>query len=325
MKICVFGAGAIGGFLAASLARGGHDEVCAVARGKRLAAIRKDGLVIAVGGETWSVPIRCTDRAEDVGPQDVVLVTLKAPTIPAATQELCKLIDEKTTVAFVLNGIPWWYYYRHGGKRDGLQLPVLDPDGVIWRIIGPQRVLGAVAYCSSIIDATGTIRLDYPNVHFEFGEPDGSNSERLAQVVASMTSAGLNAVSSQAIRERIWAKLILNIVSGPSAVLSQSSLRDVVTAPGMTDKVRTMLKEAIAIAAAAGVTLAPDVEQVVTKFSVSRHRPSILQDLEAGRPMEIDALYAVPLEIGKAEGVQAPMLELLTDLVKLRARHDGLY
>jgi 2-dehydropantoate 2-reductase len=287
--------------------------------------MQRDGLVVAVGGQTWSVPIRCSDLAGDLGPQDLVLVTLKAPTIPAATEELRKLIGENTTIAFMLNGIPWWYYYRHGGQRDGLQLPALDPNGIIWRTIGPQRVLGAVAYCSSIIDASGTIRLDYPNVHFEFGEPDGSNSERLARTLAAMKAAGLNTVSSEAIRERIWAKLILNMVSGPSTVLTLSPLRDVVTAPGMTDKVRTMWKEAIAIAGAAGVTLAPDIERVIAKFSASAHRPSILQDLEAGRPMEIDALYGVPLEIGKAAGVQAPMLELLTTLVKIRARHDGLY
>ena len=140
-----------------------------------------------------------------------------------------------------------------------------------------------------------------------------------------MTAAGLNTICSRAIRERIWAKLILNMVSGPSTVLSQLPLHDVVTAPGMTDKIRTMLNEAIAIAAAAGFTLAPDIGKVIEKFSASRHRPSILQDLEARRPMEIEALYGVPLEIGKAGGVQAPMLDLLTSLVKVRARRDGLY
>ena len=140
-----------------------------------------------------------------------------------------------------------------------------------------------------------------------------------------MTGAGLTADSSHTIRERIWAKLILNMVSGPSTVLSQLPLRDVVPAPGMTDKVRTMLKEAIAIAAAAGVTLKPDIEKVIEKLSASRHRPSILQDLEAGCPVEIEVLYGVPLEIGTAADVQAPMLELLISLVKVRARRDGLY
>jgi len=320
MKVCVFGAGAIGGYLAALLARAGNHDVSAVARGRQLAAMKDKGLTVRVGNEQWQTPIRCTDNAAQLGAQDAVIVTLKAPTIAPAAASLKSLLGRDTAIAFVMNGIPWWYYYKHGGPRDGERIDRLDPGGTIWDALGPQRVLGGVAYCSATLTSPGVIGIDYADSHFEFGEPDGSDSARLNSIVAAMNAAGATSTASRNIRERIWAKLVLNMATGPSAVLSKSPLRDVIAQEGMRDEVEAMLNEALAIARAAGMTFDLDTKAAVARIAKSAHKPSILQDLEAGRPMEIDALYGIPLEIGRASGVETPKLALLTALVKARAR-----
>ncbi len=324
MKVCVFGTGAIGGFVAASLARAGMHEVSAVARGRQLAAMKDNGLTVQVGSEQWQTPIDCTDNSEDLGPQDIVFITLKAPTIAPAVAQLENLIGPETIVVFVMNGIPWWYYYKHGGPRDADRIAQLDPEGKIWDTIDPRRVLGGVAYCSATVASAAVIQLDYADVRFEFGEPDGSASSRLELVVALMNAANVTSVSSCNIRERIWAKLVLNMATGPCAVLTQLPLRDVVAQDGMRKMIAAMLNEALAISRAAGMSFDLDINAAVAKIAKSAHKPSILQDLEAHRKMEVDALYAIPLAIGQALNVDTPMIELLTALVKLRGQADRL-
>jgi 2-dehydropantoate 2-reductase len=324
MKVCVFGAGAIGGYVAASLARAGEHDVSAVARGRQLAAMKDGGLTIQVGPEKWRTPISCTGNAAELGPQDAVLVTVKAPTIPAAVDQLKALIGPQTTVAFLMNGIPWWYYYRHGGSNDGKRIAKLDPDGQIWDTIGPERVLGGVIYCSATVISPGVIGLDYADVRFETGEPDGSDSPRLKAVVEMLAAAGSSNFSRE-IRKRIWAKLVLNMATGPSAVLARTSLRDLFAEDGVRQEIEAMLVEALAIADAVGNTVDLNITAAVAKIAKSAHKPSILQDLEAGRAMEIDGLYGIPLEMGKAHGIDSSKLELLTALVKVRAKSAGLY
>lgn len=324
MKVGIFGTGAIGSFIAASLARAGKHQVSAVARGRQLAAMKDNGLTVRIGSEQWQTPIRCTDNSVELGQQDIVLVTLKSPMIAPAVEQLKALIGPETIVVFVMNGIPWWYYYKHGGPHDGERIAQLDPDGKIWDTIEPQRVLGGVAYCSATVTSAAVIRLDYADVLFEFGEPDGSASRRLDSVVALMNAAGVSSVSSRNIRERIWAKLVLNMATGPCAVLAQLPLRDVAAQEGMREKIEAMLIEALAVARAAGMKFDLDTKAAVAKIVKSAHKPSILQDLEAGRTMEVDALYGIPLAIGHALNVNAPMIELLTALVKLKSRPDRL-
>jgi len=324
MKVCVFGSGAIGGYVAASLARAGQCDVTAIARGRQLAAMKNAGLTVQVTGQTWQTPISCTDTAGELGPQDVVIVALKAPTISDAADQLKALIGPQTTLVFLMNGIPWWYYYRHGGPQDDKRIARLDPDGRIWDLIGPQRVLGGVVYCSATVRSPGVISLDYADVRFELGEPNGTESARLKTVVELIAAAG-GSVQTRNIRQRIWAKLVLNIATGPSAVLSQSALRDVFAQSGMRAEIEAMLKEALAIAQAAGHPVELDIDAAIAKIAKSNHKPSILQDLEAGRAMEIDGLYGIPLEIGQACGVATPRLDLLVTLAKARAKAAGLY
>ena len=324
MKVCVFGTGAIGGFVAASLARAGMHQVSAVARGRQLTAMKDKGLTVRIGSEQWQTPIDCTDNSQDLGPQDIVLVTLKAPMIVPAVAQLERLIGPETIVVFVMNGIPWWYYYKHGGTRDADRIAKLDPEGKIWDTIDPRRVLGGVAYCSATVTSAAIIQLDYADVRFEFGEPDRSATSRLESVVALMNAAKVTSVASSNIRERIWAKLVLNMATGPSAVLTQLPLCGVVAQDGMHEMIAAMLKEALAISRAAGMSFDLDIDAAVAKFAKSAHKPSILQDLEAHRTMEVDALYGVPLAIGQALNVKTPMIELLTALVTLRGQADRL-
>ena len=319
MKVCVFGAGAIGGYIAAALTRAGRHEIAVIARGAQLAAMTERGLIVHSAGQHWQTTVHCTGNAAELGPQDLVVVTLKAPTIPTAADALKSLIGPDTSVLFVLNGIPWWYFHRHGGPRDGAQIPALDPGGRIWRAIGPDRVLGGVIYCSSTVIEPGVVRLDYGDVKLDVGEPDGSASQRLKTAIDVMAPVG-TVVATGNIRERIWAKLVLNMATGPSALLAQAPLRDVLAQQGMHAEVEAMMHEAMAIAAAAGFPVSLDIAAAVAKIAKSGHKPSILQDLEAGRPMEVGSLYGIPLELGRAAGIAAPKLELLTSLVKARGR-----
>ena len=325
MKICVFGAGSVGGFVAASLAHAGGHEISAVARGAQLAAAKSRGLTVRIGGREFTTPVRATGDPAELGVQDIVLVTLKAPAIGGAASALKSLIGPETAVAFLLNGIPWWYHYGEGGSNDGAPLNRLDPGGAIWSAITPQRVIGGVAYCSATVVEPGTINIDYPEIRFDFGEPDDAMSSRLAALVDAMNAAGLTSFATPNIRERIWSKLVLNMATGPMAILSGHALGDLLATEPPRHAVRQMLGEGLAITEALGLNVSLDVEQVLAKLARSRHKPSILQDLEAGRPMEIDGIYVVPLEIARARGVPTPMLDVFVGLARLRARAAGLY
>jgi len=326
MKVCVFGAGALGGFIAACLARDGRHDISAVMRGRRLAEVQEKGLICEIrDGLSWETAVRTSADGADLGPQDIVFVTLKAPAIPGAVDSIKSLLGPDTTVVFVMNGVPWWYYHKHGGAQEGRRFELLDPSGRIWDTIGPHRVLGGVAHCSTAIRPDGFIYIDYPDFHFEIGEPASPTSERLSGVVRMMNDAALNASAAVNIRQCIWAKLALNMATGPNTVLTQCSLRDMCAQPGVLDAVERMIGESISIARAAGVELDIDIKAAAARLSKSAHKPSILQDLEAGRPMEIDGLYRIPLGIGRSLGIATPTLDLTIGLAILRARAAGLY
>lgn len=322
LRICVFGAGAIGGFIAASLARAGTDVV-AVMRGAQLEAVRRHGVTVRVGSAGFSAAPRVVAHPADVGPVDIVLVTLKGHALPAAVPAIRRLLGRDTALAFLQNGIPWWY-----GAADRLPpqlLARLDPGGAGASAFGPERVIGGVAYCSATIVAPGEISLDYANVRFEFGAPDGATGPRLEALVHALAAAGVPSETTANIRERIWAKLVLLLASGPPALLSQRPIGDLFALESTARIVETLFDEAVALAHGLGFPVEIDREAALRKLSLSRHRPSILQDLEAGRPMEIDALYAAPLALGRSARIATPLLERLVGLVTLRAEARGLY
>jgi 2-dehydropantoate 2-reductase len=325
MRICVFGAGSVGGYLTGYLSRGGA-EVSAVARGAHLAAIRANGLTVETPDDTITARIAASDKPAELGRQDLVLVTVKAPALPEVAAAIAPLLGPSTAVAFVMNGIPWWYFHAHGGALDGRQLPSLDPNGALWRTIGPHRAIGAVFWPACSVPAPGVVRLlTGAGAGTVFGEPSNTTTPRLQALAAAFRAAGLPVTLTEDIRALIWRKLAFNLSAGPLCVLTETPVMDTQAEPPLIDCSGQVLTEAIAVAAAMGITLDIDIPAIAQMNRTLAHRPSILQDLTAGRPMEIEALYGVPLEMARMAGVPTPMLDILVSLIKVKARARGLY
>ncbi len=321
MRICIYGAGSVGGYLAASLAQGGAD-VSVVARGTHLAAIQSRGLTVETPDDSITARLRASASPADLGPQDAVIVTVKSPALPAVAASITPLLGPDTPVAFVMNGIPWWYFHPHEDRR----LPRLDPDSALWNTIGPHRAIGGVFWPACSVPAPGVVRLlSGAGRGTTFGEPDGSISQRMDAIAAAFRAAGLPVTIAPDIRELIWQKLAFNLSAGPMCVLAQSPVRATHEEAALIDCSRHLVAEAEAIAAAMGYRLNIDIDRVVATNTQLAHRPSILQDLEAGRPMEIDALYSVPLDLARRHGIATPTLDLLVAMIKVKARAAGLY
>ncbi len=323
MKVCVFGAGAIGGHLAARLARGGA-EVSVVARGAHLAAMQANGLTVHAHDGTHVVPVRASADPAELGPQDAVVVTVKAPALPAVAATIGPLLGPGTPVAFVMNGIPWWYFLAGDVPMAGLRLPEVDPDGVLERSIGIQRTIGGVVYSATEVIAPGVVRSEHGNIRVILGEPDGSVSDRAKALSAMLEAGGMPSPVTPDIRAAVWSKLLGNLSSGPICSLTRLGVRDSLADPALRAMARTVAEEGRAIAASLGISIADDVIDRVAASNM-QHKPSILQDLELGRPMEIDALFGVPLKLAALTGARAPNLSLLVALVKQAARGQGLY
>jgi 2-dehydropantoate 2-reductase len=325
MRICVFGAGSVGGYLAGYLAKGGVD-VSVVARGAHLAAIRANGLTVETPDTAITVKLPASDNPADLGAQDAVIVAVKAPALPSVAATIAPLLGPETPVAFLMNGIPWWYFHAHGGPLDSRRLPRLDPGDALWNTVTPRRAIGGIFWPACFVPAPGVVRLlTGAGRGTVFGEPDGSTTPRIEALADAFRAADLPVTVAPNIRELIWQKLAFNLSAGPMCVLTQAAVRATHEEPALIDCSRRMLAEAEAIALAMGHRLDIDAERVVATNRQLAHRPSILQDLEAGRPMEIDALYTVPLEMARLMNVTAPMLDLLVSMIKVRARAARLY
>jgi 2-dehydropantoate 2-reductase len=325
MRICVFGAGSVGGYLAAFLAKGGAD-VSVVARGSHLAAIRANGLRVETPDGGIDVRLPASDNPADLGEHDAVIVAVKAPSLPSVAAAIRPLLGPDTSVAFPMNGIPWWYFHAHGGPHEGRRLPRLDRDDALWRTVGPERAIGGVFWPACSTPAPGVVRLlTGAGRGTVFGEPDGSTTPRIEALAAAFRAADLPVTIAPNIRELIWQKLVFNLSAGPMCVLTQSPVRATHEEPALIECSRRAVAEAEAIATAMGYRPDIDIERVVAANMQLAHRPSILQDLEAGRPMEIDALYSVPLEMARMMGVATPTLDLLAAMIKVKARAAGLY
>ncbi len=324
MRICVFGAGAIGGHLAGRLVKGGAD-VSVIARGAHLAAIRAHGLrVIALDGDMHA-RLLATDDPATLGPQDAVIVALKAPGLPSLASAIAPLLGPETSVTFMMNGIPWWYYHAHGGPRNDTALPRLDPGGAVQRAVGFARTIGGVVYSACTVVEPGVIKVENANNRFVLGEPDGTRSARIEALAAALAAGGVAIEITERIRDSIWAKLLLNLGSGPLGVLTASAPMEFYIEDACKAATHAVVAEAAAVAAAMGCRVSPKAEAQVRNGSSSMHKTSILQDLELGRPMEVDALYTVPLEMARSCNVPTPTLDLLAALTRARARAAGLY
>ena len=323
MKLCVFGAGAIGGYLAAKLAAGG-DDVSLVARGAHLAAIRDRGLTLIENGETSIVRLPCASEAAQLGQHECVFVTLKAHSVPSAVESIGSLLSRQTTIVTAQNGIPWWYFHRHGGELDNHAIESVDPGGGIWSALGAERAIGCVVYPSCEIVEPGVIR-QLNGRRFMLGEPDGSKSERVIELSRLLKVAGLKAPLRRRIRDDIWLKLWGNVSFNPVSALTLATLGQICAEPATRELIRRIMAEAEAVASALGIRFPVDLEQRIRwAEDVGDHKTSMLQDLELGRPMEIDALVAAVAELGRLVSVSTPTINAILALVRLRATRAEL-
>lgn len=325
MKICVFGAGAIGGYMGVKLARAGAD-LSLVARGPHLAAMKANGLkLIEEGGEETVVQVTASDNPADLGEQDYVIVTLKAHSVPPVVDKMKPLIGPNTTIVSGVNGVPWWYFHKLGGEFEGTRLQSVDPGNVQWDGFGPDRVLGCVVYPAAEVIEPGVVKHIEGN-RFSLGEPDGSKSERAMALSKALSSAGLKAPVRPRLRDEIWVKLWGNLSFNPISALTHATLDVLCTDPGTRAVARGMMVEAQEIAEKLGVKFPIDVDRRIDGgAAVGAHRTSMLQDLDQGRPMEIDALVGSVQELGKIVGVATPTIDTVLSLVQLRAKTAGLY
>jgi 2-dehydropantoate 2-reductase len=324
MRVAIFGAGAIGGLVGAVLHRAGA-EVSVVARGAHLEAIRKDSLSVAIDAERWTAPLRASDAPTDLGPQDLVVVAVKAPSLPTVAASIAPLLDAGTAVAFLMNGVPWWYFHGHGGPDEGRRLPLIDPGGTVWDIVGPQRVVGGVVRCAAAVEMPGRIRVTGTVRRMLLGRPDNGLDARLEAFRDLLCAGGIEAAIAPDIRDAIWDKLVGNLMDGPLAMLTGARSDILFANEDCSAVARAIGREAIAIGAAMGRGNGVDVEQAVGSGRSRVHLPSIAEDLRRGRAMEIDALMSVPLAFAAERGVKTPMLDAVVAMAKLRARAAGLY
>jgi 2-dehydropantoate 2-reductase len=325
MRVTIFGAGAIGGYLAAKLALAGRLDLSMVARGDHLRAVQENGLRFIEEGRETSVALRAVSETQQLGEQDVVVLSLKAHSLPGALGQIAPLVGEKTAIVTMQNGLPWWYFHGVGGDFDGTRIESVDPGGTVWAGLGPERVVGAVVYPAVEVDQPGVIR-HIEGRRFSLGEPDGSRSERVERLAGEFIAAGLQAPVRDDIRSEIWIKLWGNLSFNPISALTGSTLKDIVGDPDTRSVARSMMIEAQHIGERLGVRFPIDVDRRIKGAgAVGAHKTSMLQDLERGRPMEIDAVVTAVQELGRLVGCPTPTIDLVLALVRRLGIERGCY
>ncbi|MHB1302188.1 MAG: 2-dehydropantoate 2-reductase [Acidiphilium sp.] len=324
MRVCIFGAGAIGGYLGVQFAQAGAD-VSLVARGAHLAAMKKDGVRLLKGDEEIVAHPTCTDDPSELGVQDYVIVGLKAHQIGAAVEAMQPLLGNDTSVVAAVNGIPYWYFHRHGGPHDGRVVEAVDPGGLQWGGLGPERAIGCIVYPATEIERPGVIRHIYGD-KFPLGEPSGETTPRVERLSALFEAAGLRAPVLDRIRDEIWLKLWGNLCFNPVSALTHATLDVVCTDPETRAVCRAMMLEAKAIAEQLGVSFRVDVDRRIEGArKVGAHKTSMLQDLERGREMEIAPLLSVVQELGRMVDVPTPTIDVVHALISQRAHSLRLH
>jgi 2-dehydropantoate 2-reductase len=324
MKVTIFGAGAIGSHLAARLAQAGAD-VSIVARGPQLAALQANGLKFIHPDESFTVPVRASADSADIGPQDLVISTVKAHSLTAAVGQIKPLLKAETPIIYAVNGIPWWYFHKTTGAQAEKQLDRLDPGGKLWNELGVSRALGCVITSSNELVEPGVVQNHTRDNSFSIGEPDGSLSPRLTEIVALLQKAIPYAKATTDIRLDIWDKLLVNLASSSISSLTGARACDVAADPEIVKLYMRVVAEGQAVAASVGVDVKFDEVRRFTRMKTSAHRPSMLQDLMAGRPMEIDAQLAMVQELARDGGIETPNVDVIMALLICRAQLLGLY
>jgi 2-dehydropantoate 2-reductase len=319
MKVAVLGAGAIGAYVGAMLARGG-TEVHLIARGPHLAAMRRDGLRVISDADEFSVRVPATDDPREIGTVDTVFLGLKAHQYAGAGSLLEPLLRDETAVVAAQNGIPWWYFYRHGGPFDGRRVESVDPGGAVSAVIPPWRAVGCVVFSSTELEAPGVVR-HVEGVRFPIGEPDNQPSERTQAFSGAMREAGLRAPVVSRIRDHVWLKLIGNVVFNPLSALSRATMAQICDYQPSYDAAVRVMTEALAVARALGCEPSMTIEQrMAGAAQVGPHRTSMLQDLEAGKELEVGALVSAVVELADLVEIEAPALRTLSAAIELLER-----
>jgi 2-dehydropantoate 2-reductase len=328
MRICIYGAGAIGGHLAAKLAASGH-EVAVVARGANLQAVRKNGFKLLYGERIIAGRVRAAENPAELGPQELVIVTLKASGLSAFARNCTPLLQHETAVVFAQNGIPWWYGSGLSASRPRPpDLSRLDPDGLLAKAISPERIIGAVIYSANDLAEPGVVRNHTPgNNMLVVGESRDGDSSRIRRLREMLDQAGMSSPATGDIRQVVWNKLNLNLSTGSLCLLAGCTVGEMRTDPGLSGIAKRIAAEGRAIAAAHGVDSdeAPPRPSGGHASGAIHHKPSILQDYEAGRPMEIEAQMVAPLAFARAAGVATPTLDALIPIAVHKAASKGLY
>jgi 2-dehydropantoate 2-reductase len=318
MRVAVVGAGAIGAYVGAALARGGAD-VHLVARGPHLAALRRDGVtVLSPRGDFHAHPPATDDPAE-IGEVDVVFLGLKAQQYAGAASLLAPLLGADTAVVAAQNGIPWWYFHGLGGPHDGKRVEAVDPGGAVSAVIPPERAIGCVVYSSTQIERPGVVR-HIEGTRFSIGEPDRTRSERCRRFSEAMVAGGLKCPVETELRDEIWIKLMGNVALNPLSVLTGATLVELCSHPPTRALVAAIMEETLAIAGALGSTPAIEIERRIDGARrVGAHKTSMLQDFEAGKSLELDAVVTAVVELAALTGVPAPHIRAVHAAVDLLA------
>ena len=325
MKVAIIGAGAIGGYVGVKLALAGED-VTFIVRGANLAAIRRNGmrLIMADGTEHVADKVRATSDYAEAGPQDLVILAMKAHQVEAVARDVPKLLGPDTAVVTMQNGIPYWYFSRHGGALEGTRVHSVDPSGIVGEQIPAGRVIGCVVYPASDLIAPGVVK-HIEGDRFPVGELDGSSSERVNRISACFTNAGFKAPVLDNIRSEIWLKLWGNLTFNPISSLAHSTLVDICQYPLTRELATQMMTEAQTIANKLGIEFRVPLEKrIAGAEKVGKHKTSMLQDVEAGRAPEIDALVGSVVELGRLTQTPTPHIDTVYALVKLLAQTMAL-
>lgn len=324
MKVAVIGAGAIGGYVGVKLALAGED-VTFIVRGANLEAISKNGvkLIMHDGVEHVASNVKATNNYDEAGHQDIIVLAMKAHQLEAIANDLPKLIGPETVIVTMQNGIPFWYFHKHGGKLAGSRVHSVDPTGIITDKIPADRVIGCVVYPASELIAPGVIR-HIEGDRFPVGELDGSSSERVNRVSECFTNAGFKAPVLENIRSEMWLKLWGNLTFNPISALSHSTLQDICQFPLSRELAAEMMTEAQTVANKLGIEFRVTLDKrIAGAEKVGKHKTSMLQDVEAGRDPEIDALVGSVVELGRLTDTPTPHIDTVYALVKLLAKTMG--
>ena len=326
VNVCVYGAGAIGGYIGCCLSNAGAN-VSLIARGPHKEAINKNGVTLISNGKSENFNLKVTENPKDLDTQDYIILGVKAHAIQNIATSLKPLMNDKTVVLSAVNGLPWWYFYKanSGTNLDNNHIETVDPKGLIWDTIDPKRALGCVVYPACEILSPGVIRHTEGN-RISLGEPDGINSERLKILSSLMIAGGLKAPQKKHIRDEIWIKLWGNCSFNPISAITGASLDLIGNDPGSRRLVRELMQECQNVGEALGIKFRVSIEDRINgAASIVGHKPSTRQDIEMKRPLEIDPIMSAIIEIGVKLNIPTPMLKNINSILKLKAEYLNLY